>query len=146
MNQELQFETQNANEVDLDSLNIYDPTASTVVSPQFVVGVYVDENAEDKTYFVCKAVSGLRVLFELNDETAMLLQNSRGRDPKDDDDPLTHEDIQLFRANREFNLSAVRLGLVRPDLTFEQIEALPATVLSELAGEITATPETDDED
>lgn len=139
MNHELKSEAVSLEDVDINNLNIYDPTVSTVVTPQFAVGFYIDGNLEDKSWFVCKAVSASRVLFELPDDLALFLQNAP-MDERDEDADLTDDDLELSRALREFNVTAVRLGLLQPDISHEQIEALPIEVVRDLADKIVATP------
>lgn len=144
MNQNLNSSVVSLNDVDIDNLNIYDPTASSIVTPQFAIEF--DAADGEKTYFLCQGVSSQRVLIEISEESALLIQNTDEFPEDDEDGNTTPEQMVMSRALREYNLAAVRLGLMRPQLTYEQIENLPPSVLSDLSSAITRSDITDEEE
>ena len=144
---ELNKEVVSIDDVDMDALSLYDPHASSEIIPRFVVNFTIGES-EQKTSFVVRRVTTDDILFELPDEMTMFLQNEvpRGAPPPKEDEPLTDHELEIRRVMHEFNVSAVRLGLVAPSLTTEQITALPITLLRELSDAITGnTDEPEDE-
>ena len=91
--------------------------------------------------FLCKKVEINRILLALPENVALALQNYRSDDVEefDDDKDLTPEDIQRARHLHEYNVESVKLGLLNPELTEEQIRDLPTTVIRDLADAITDT-------
>ena len=87
------------------------------------------------------------MFLELSDDISLTIQNARDTSSLDPDTDVTPERFQTIRALHEFNLMAVRLGLVRPQLNEDQISKLPPKILARLTDAITMTdrqkPETE---
>ena len=124
-------------EVDVDALTLYNPAESNDITKQQVVKF-------GETAFVVKEIGIDRVLLDLPEDVALLLQNRKEDSSRDPDDPVTGEELELGRAFNVFNVTAVRLGLVKPQLDEADVESLPMEVLRKLSDVITGAP-TDEE-
>ena len=144
---ELRKEVVSIDDVDMNALSLYDPHASNEIIPRFVVNFTIGES-EQETSFVVRRITTDDILFELPDDMTMFLQNEVPRDapPPKEDEPLTSHELELRRVMHEFNVTAVRLGLVAPSLTIEQIVALPITLLRELSDAITGNADKIEDD
>ena len=141
-------------EVDLEALNIYDPTASNAVTPQRVVQFAASDTEDGQSAaFIVKIMGADRVLMELPEDIALDLQKSyralQDAPERNDDDPVTELELSHQRLNHHFDVAAVLLGLLRPQLSPEQVEALPLSVLRKLSDVIVdapSLPTADDDD
>ena len=121
-------------DVNLDELTFFNPDVDEF-EPKVLATIVVGEGeTERKLNFLCKRVDGDRILLELPDKDALIFSNAKHdlNIPKVGE-PITQEWQEFVRVLREFNTQAIRLGLVKPKLTPEQIDALPERVLDELA-------------
>lgn len=129
--------TQVINEADVDfaSVQLYDPTQAHGLIAKFVVNC---ETPQGVVGFICRQVEINRILLELPEEIALALQNFKADDQVPDEDAdLTSEDLQRARYLHEYNVTAVMLGLVQPELTPSQIRDLPTTIIRDLSDAIT---------
>ena len=133
---ELRDEVLNLTDVDMDDLNIYDPNASNDVTPQSVVKFSLN-GSESATAFIVKSVGPDRVLLELSEDISLEIQNMKPLDNEESED-MTQEDLRRGRLMREFDSTAVQLGLISPELTPEQIDTLPINVVRKLSDVITS--------
>ena len=64
MNNEFEHNVKDIADVDVDSLNIYDPNASNDVLPRFVINFHLS-GSEKQTSFICQPVSADKVLMNI---------------------------------------------------------------------------------
>jgi len=119
-------------DVDLDSLSFYNPDEPNIL-PQQVVRISVGDSAEQA--FLINPVASADVLLELPTDVSLALQIEYER--RKPGDPLTEEEIKRSRLMLQFHHQAVKMGVVRPELTNEQIKSLPNEVVSILSDIIT---------
>ena len=135
-------------DVEAGELNIYNPDADEVLAPTFVVRVRDADDTSRFTDFKCRRVETSRVFMEIPIELALLIQNASDK-PLEPDSPIDYEAIELSRAMHEYNAASVRLGLIEPALSEEQISQLPTLVVRDLSEAITDTvpePVSEEED
>lgn len=138
MNYEFKNEVINLEDQNIDDLNFYDPEQSNDVTPRFIVSFAAEKEGSKPVAFECQAVASESVLLELSDDISLILQNTRSLGQTSPEEDITYERIQATKAIHEFNLMAVKLGLIRPQLTEEQLNKLPVRIISLLADSITA--------
>lgn len=133
----------NESDVDLASVNIYDPNNPTLI-PKFVVQC---DTPQGQVGFLCRQVEINRILLSLPEKISLALQNFTSRDEEelDDERDLTPEDLSRARYLHEYNVAAVKLGVVEPVLTEEQVRDLPTTVIRDIADAVTDADTTTDE-
>ena len=125
----------NEADIDLTAIQIYDPNQNHGLIEKFVVQC---DTPQGTVAFLCRKVEINRILLELPEEIALALQNFKAdAEEFDDDRDLTPEDIQRARYLDEYNMQAVMLGLLEPQLTGSQIRDLPTTVIRDLTDAIT---------
>ena len=130
--QEVKQNVVDAADVDLDSLSFYNPDEPNIL-PQQIVRISVGDEAEQA--FLITPVASADVLLELPTDVSLALQVTYER--RKPGDPLTEEEIQRSRMMLQFHHQAVKMGVIRPELTDEQIKALPNEVLGALSDIIT---------
>ena len=130
--QEVKQNVVDAADVDLDSLSFYNPDEPNIL-PQQIVRISVGDEAEQA--FLVSPVASADVLLELSSDVSLALQVKYER--RKPGDPLTEEEILRSRMMLEFHHQAVKMGVIRPELTDAQIKALPNEVLSVLSDIIT---------
>ena len=130
--QEVKQNVVDATDVDLDSLSFYNPDEPNIL-PQQIVRISVGDEAEQA--FLVNPVPSADVLLELPTDVSLSLQVEYKR--RNPGDPLTEEEIVRSRWMLQFHRQAVKMGLVRPALTDEQITTLPNEILSILSDIIT---------
>ena len=132
-NEVIELEDQN-----LDELDFYNPDEPNDITPKFIVRIEAEKEGSKPLVFLCQPVTIGRVLLEVPEDIALIIENTRAKTLPDPNDLITHEQLQEVRAMYEYNLTAVRLGLIRPELTEEQLNKLPGQVVRALADAITA--------
>ena len=134
----------NEADIDLNAIQIYDPNQNHGMIEKFVVQC---DTPQGSVGFLCRKVEINRILLELPEEIALALQNFRAQEEEelDDERDLTPKDIQRARYLNEYNIQSVKLGLLQPQLTEDQIRELPTTVIRDLTDAITDfVPEDED--
>ena len=133
----------NETDVDLESVNIYDPNNPTLI-PKFVVQC---DTPQGQVGFLCRQVEINRILLSLPEKISLALQNfsPRNEEELDEDRALTPEDLLRARYLHEYNVAAVKLGVVKPALTEEQVRDLPTAVIRDIADAVTDADTTADE-
>lgn len=130
--QEVKQNVVDAADVDLDSLSFYNPENPNIL-PQQIVRISIGDEAEQA--FLVSPVATADVLLELPSDISLALQVKYER--RKPGDPLTEEEILRSRWMLQFHHQAVKMGVIRPELTDTQIKALPNEVLGALSDIIT---------
>ena len=128
-------------EVNLNAQSFFDPESDNIFETQFLVTLTY--NGRDAK-FLCRQIDINQIDGAMSiDDLARLMELTKRNRELDDLD--RKEVIELNRLARQYDIAAIRSGVVEPKLSDAQLENLPYRVSAALSTAIFRGPETEEE-